>query len=217
MLTVELLIPFVLASLMLCVSPGPDNSYVIAQAALQGRKTGVLITLGLCTGLMVHTIAVAFGLAAIIQTSPLLFTSLQVMGACYLLYLARGSFKANQLLLNRAVPANPKASSSQFKRGVIMNLGNPKVSLFFLAFLPQFTEPDRGNLGGQILLLGALFILIAFIVFACLACIAAQLGKFLAQRPMAQIYLNSLTGVMLGLLAITILSSAIWPSPVSSQ
>ena len=152
MLSPETLAAFALASAILSVAPGPDNLFVLVHSAVHGGRSGVIITLGLCTGLLVHTTAVALGLAAILLTSAVAFTLLKTAGALYLLYLAWQAFRASGDA--PAVPAqSPLSRAALYRRGVIMNLTNPKVSLFFLAFLPQFVVPEAGSVQLQIALL----------------------------------------------------------------
>lgn len=169
-----------------------------------------MITLGLCSGLVLHTAAVAIGLAALIQTSPLLFGILKMIGAVYLATLAWQAFKAPAKVVGGSMEKE-NSGRALYRRGILMNVSNPKVSLFFLAFLPQFTNTESGNTGVQLMALGALFMLIAAAVFTSIACLAARLGYFLGRYPNTALYLNRLTGMLLGTLAIVMFSSVIWP------
>ncbi|MGV6827439.1 MAG: LysE family translocator [bacterium] len=191
----ESLLGFIIASAILSIAPGPDNIFVLTQSALYGKRPGVLITLGLCTGLLVHTAAVALGVAALIKASPVAFTALKLTGAAYLAYLAWQAFRASAHQLE-AASSNLKSRAALYRRGIIMNITNPKVSIFFLAFLPQFVTTDKGHITQQILLLGALFILIAFIIFSGIAILAGTLGQWLHQSPRAQLLLNRAAGVI---------------------
>lgn len=131
-------------SLLLALAPGPDNIFVLTQSALKGRLTGIVVTLGLCTGVTVHTSAVALGIAAVFQASTLAFNLLKYAGAAYLLYLAWGAFRAGTSGLT--TEASREVGLSRFYlRGIIMNVTNLR-SPSFLAFLPQFTNPGQGNL-----------------------------------------------------------------------
>jgi threonine/homoserine/homoserine lactone efflux protein len=142
MIPLDILSVFFAASFLLALAPGPDNLFVLTQAAIRGWRAGLAITAGLCTGLLVHTAAVAFGVAAIVQASTIAFAGLKLIGAAYLLYLAWQAFHAPaeslELTTGPAVPLFPL-----YCRGIIMNITNPKVSIFFLAFLPQFADPSR--------------------------------------------------------------------------
>jgi Putative threonine efflux protein len=156
MLSPDTLLLFLTASLLLCIAPGPDNIFVLTQSMLRGVGSGLLVTLGLCTGLLVHTSAVALGVAVIFQQSLLAFTILKLCGAAYLLYLAWGAFRAGASGLG-SVKAAALDKAALYRRGIVMNITNPKVSIFFLAFLPQFTNPAQGHLTLQLLELGAIF------------------------------------------------------------
>ncbi|KAB0665409.1 LysE family translocator [Oryzomonas japonica] len=201
MIEANMLLLFFTTSLLLSLSPGPDNLFVLAQAAQQGAKAGFLVTLGLCGGLVVHTTAVTFGLAAVFAASATAFTLLKFAGAGYLLFLAWQSFRANAL----AGPANRVDRLSPgklFRRGIIMNVTNPKVSIFFLAFLPQFVDPRRGPLTMQFLLLGCLFIVATILVFGAVSLLAGALGDKLRQSARAQLLLNRVAGTIFAGLAI---------------
>ncbi|QEM67024.1 LysE family translocator [Geobacter sp. FeAm09] len=201
MIEANVLLLFFTTSLLLSLSPGPDNLFVLAQAAQQGVRAGFLVTLGLCGGLVVHTTAVTFGLAAVFAASATAFTVLKFAGAGYLLYLAWQSFRAGA----QTGPANKvdQLSPGQlFRRGIIMNVTNPKVSIFFLAFLPQFVDPHRGPLAVQFLLLGCLFIVATILVFGAVSLLAGALGDKLRQSARAQLLLNRIAGTIFAGLAI---------------
>lgn len=155
--------------------------------------------LGLCTGLIVHSTAVAFGVAVIFQTSAVAFTVLKFIGAGYLLFLAWQAFRAS----GEKIQGKPDGEVSRLKlycRGIIMNITNPKVSIFFLAFLPQFADPSRGPVSIQILLLGGLFILATLLVFGGIAILAGTLGQWLNRSERTHKVLNRVAGcVFLGL------------------
>ncbi len=201
MIPVDVVIVFLGASFALGLAPGPDNIFVLTQSALSGRLAGVVVTLGLCTGLLLHTTAVAFGVAAIFQASALAFNVLKIVGAAYLLYLAWQAFRASASDLS----AGNNGGISLWRlygRGIVMNVTNPKVAIFFLAFLPQFADPARGSLTLQLFLFGCLFILVTLLVFLSLASGAGMLGGWLRRSTRAQIALNRLAGVVFVGLAI---------------
>ena len=191
----ETLSVFLAASLALAFAPGPDNIFVLTQSAVQGRVAGLLVTLGLCTGLLVHTAAVALGVATIFAASALAFTALKVLGAAYLLYLAWQAFRAAKAPLPAGEAARLRPGRL-YARGVIMNITNPKVAIFFLAFLPQFAEPGEGALTLQILVLGAIFILVTLAVFGSIAWFSGFLGERLRASPRAQTILNRVAGLV---------------------
>ncbi|WP_299673030.1 LysE family translocator [uncultured Roseobacter sp.] len=196
---------FVTASVALAMAPGPDNIFVLTQSALYGRMAGVIVTLGLCVGVMVHTTAVALGVAVIFQTSALAFTVLKLLGAAYLLYLAWKAFRAGTTEIGAA--GGPLPPRALFLRGVVMNVTNPKVAIFFLAFLPQFADPARGSVTAQIFLFGLTFVVCALLVFSAVAIAAGSLGTWLARRPQAQVVINRVAGVVFVGLALRLLAS----------
>lgn len=201
MLESNVLILFFMTSLLLSLSPGPDNLFVLAQAAQQGQKAGLLVTLGLCTGLLVHTAAVTFGLAALFAASAVAFSVLKFVGAGYLLFMAWQAFHAGA----QAGPARTidrLSPGKLYSRGIIMNITNPKVSIFFLAFLPQFTDPRKGPLTMQLLLLGSLFIVATILVFGAISILAGALGDRFRQSVRAQKLLNRLAGTIFAGLAV---------------
>lgn len=205
MLPIESLIPFIVASALLAIAPGPDNIFVLTQSTLYGKRSGILITLGLCTGLIFHTSLVALGVATLLKTSGWAFDALKITGAVYLLYLAWQLLKTPlQRLHGDNVALSDKAL---YMRGIIMNITNPKVSIFFLAFLPQFADPGFGPVPPQILLLGAVFGLLSLLIFSAIATVAARIGHWL-QQPTIQLHLNRLTALIFVLLALNLLLSS---------
>ena len=183
------MLTFLLASALLTLAPGPDNLFVLTQSALYGPKAGILITLGLCTGLIVHTTLVALGVAAIFMVSTTAFVVLKLAGATYLLYLARQLLRSSAMAAERSTL--PALTPRQlYVRGILMNISNPKVAIFFLAFLPQFAKPEAGAMQLQLLTLGLSFIGVALIIFIGIALIAGQLAGWLRNSARAQAALN---------------------------
>ena len=193
------LLVFILASLVLAITPGPDNLYVMIQSAVYGYKTGVFITLGLCTGLLIHSIAVALGLSILLLSSSFTLQLLKFFGASYLIYLSWQSYRATTI--NIFLQKHEALTTFQsYQRGIILNVSNPKIGLFFLAFLPQFTIVEQGGLVEQTLLLGVIFIVITVIVFTGFALIASSLSNFLIGSPRVQKVMHRVTAlVLLGL------------------
>lgn len=195
MIPIEVLSVFFLAAIALGLAPGPDNIFVLTQSALYGRLAGLVVTFGLCTGLIVHSVAVALGVAAIFQTSALAFTLLKFAGAGYLIYLSVQAFRAGSTTIGGG-EAPALSLLALYRRGIIMNVTNPKVAIFFLAFLPQFADPARGSVPVQILLFGGLFIVATVLVFGAVALGGGLLGAFLKRSPRAQVWLNRLAGIV---------------------
>ncbi|MEN3110791.1 LysE family translocator [Uliginosibacterium paludis] len=193
MIPVDVILLFIAASAALSVAPGPDNLFVLTQSALHGRRTGLIITLGLCSGLLFHISAVALGVAAILKSSALAFNLLKMAGAGYLLYLAWKSFTARPSDISGPDQANT-SGLRLYARGIVMNITNPKVAIFFLAFLPQFTDPARGPVPQQVMLLGLLFMLTALVIFGLIAWAASLIGAWLKQSDRAQQLINRIAG-----------------------
>ena len=194
-MNLESLFAFLVASGLIGLAPGPDNIFVLTQSALYGLKSGVIITLGLCTGLIVHTVAVALGVAAIFQTSTVAFNALKFVGALYLIYLAWQAFMEKASSVDSSGRFS-LSSKDLYLRGIIMNITNPKVSIFFLAFLPQFTNPQNGNLVLQFCTLGGIFIFVSLIIFSSVAFLSGSIGNWLASSPKNQSLLNRVAGVV---------------------
>ena len=201
MIDPKILFMFFTTSVLLALSPGPDNLFVMTQAAQHGRKSGLLVTLGLCTGLLFHTAAVTFGLAALFKASAAAFTILKFTGAGYLLYLAWHAFRA-AATKSAATVVDHLNSAALYRRGIIMNITNPKVSIFFLAFLPQFADPARGPLAVQLLLLGGVFIIATILVFGAISLLAGVFGEHFRQSAFAQKMLNRAAGGIFAGLAL---------------
>ena len=189
------------AAVLLALAPGPDNLFVLMQSAMRGRAAGLLVVLGLCSGLLVHTTAVALGLATLFATSALAFNLLKAAGAIYLVWLAWQAWHAPAADTGSAAADAPSAAQL-YRRGIVMNVTNPKVSIFFLAFLPQFVSAERGDVGLQVLALGALFMLATLLVFGAIALAAGTLRELLLRSPRAQVTMNRVAAlVFVGLAA----------------
>ncbi|MDG2176377.1 MAG: LysE family translocator [Gammaproteobacteria bacterium] len=203
----EPLITFAIASTLLALVPGPDNIFVLTQSALFGRKSGIFITLGLCTGLLVHTSVVALGIAALFLVSQTAFTVLKLIGASYLLYLAWNAFLAKARNMNGNAMNVPELAAL-YQQGFILNLSNPKIAIFFLAFLPQFANPEAGNLAGQLFLLGIIFLIISLIVFILIASLAGLISQWLKRSAKAQLLLNRIAGLVFISLALRLATAS---------
>jgi len=198
----ETLAVFFVTSLLLALAPGPDILFVLAQSAANGKKAGICITFGLCTGLIVHTSAVALGVAVLFQTSMVAFTLLKGFGACYLLYLAWLAFRAPASEAAESTIGGRTDGRRLYLRGIIMNVSNPKVSIFFLAFLPQFADAGRGHMTMQLILLGVVFIGAALLVFTAVSVLAATIGQYVVRSTQAQKFMNRLAGTLFAALAL---------------
>ena len=177
----ETLISFSIATLALAISPGPDNIYVLTQSLANGTKSGIATTAGLISGCIVHTTLLAFGISAIIMTSDEIFYGIKILGACYLLYLAYKVYKSDEHI-SIAENAPKKTYAQLFKTGVIMNLVNPKVMIFFLAFFPGFLWNEDGNTVLQFYILGITFMMVSFITFSSIALAAGKISSLISSN-----------------------------------
>ena len=202
----SMLCAFFFASIVLALVPGPDNIFVLTQSAIRGRLAGWVISLGLCTGLVGHTLLVSSGVAIIFKASPMAFTSMKLAGGAYLLYLAFLALRASAAKLNPS--ENDEASLYQlYRRGIIMNMTNPKVSIFFLSFLPQFADPERGSVMLQIVTLGFVFIISALLFFGMISLFAGFLGEHLQRSPKTQNIMNRIAATVYVTLAVKLISA----------
>ena len=199
MLPVETLGAFFAASVVMGLAPGPDILFVLTQSALYGARAGFATTCGLITGLFVHITAVSLGVAALFQSSETAFNVLKFAGAAYLLYLAWLSFRSGTSKASLQKAQFP-GYGTLYRRGVIMNITNPKVTLFCLAVLPQFVEPERGHPTLQILSLGGLYELACLIVFTAIAALGGRMATWFNRSDRAQMLMNRIAGcIFLGL------------------
>ncbi|ADG91774.1 Lysine exporter protein (LYSE/YGGA) [Arcobacter nitrofigilis DSM 7299] len=202
MLELSNLYMFILASFLLCLAPGPDNIYVLTQGMTKSKKAALVTTLGLCTGLIIHTSAAAFGISVIFKTSEIAFNIVKFAGAAYLLYIAFQSFKYRNTPLDLSVQNSSNELKKLYIKGFFMNVLNPKVSIFFLAFLPQFVSPQNGSVPIQMIILGLVFMALTIIVFSSIGIAGNLLSAKLIQKPSIVKYMNIMTSFVLGGLAV---------------
>ena len=197
---------FLLTSILLTLAPGPDILYLIAKGLADGVKSGIILACGLVSGIFFHTMLVMLGVAALIQSSPTALTLLKYLGAAYLLYLAFGAFKSSGEM--KIGNAGSKVSyKALYRRGVLMNVLNPKVLLFFLAFLPQFVNVSGTSASLQIAFLGLTFAIQGLIIFSLVAICAGRLRKILIQNKNLGRVFAIVEGVVLSLIAIALIFS----------
>lgn len=179
----EQLIAFFAASVLLTLSPGPDIIYVLVQGMTNGKKHGIVTALGLVSGIVIHTSLVAFGISAVIKQSETLFLIIKLLGAAYLFYLAWQVFKSDPAInVNAPAEEQNKELAGLYKKGFLMNVLNPKVAIFFLAFFPGFLWEPEGNTVLQFYLLGFLFMLQALIIFSMVAILAGKITGYLQKH-----------------------------------
>ena len=195
---------FLTASVLITLAPGPDNMYLLAKSLASDAKSGVALSGGLASGIVFHTGLVMLGVAALIKASPLAFMALKFVGAGYLLYLAWQTFH-EQGDLELGQDSDALAYGALYRRGILMNVLNPKVLLFFLAFLPQFVDTGSEQMALHIALLGAVFALQAFIIFALIAICAGRVRRFISRTR----NLNRVLGVVQGIVLVIIAAAII--------
>ncbi|MEH6747365.1 MAG: LysE family translocator [Maribacter arcticus] len=192
----EILLAFSMATFALALSPGPDNIFVLIQSITNGRKFGLAVVAGLMTGCLVHTTLLAFGISAVIKNNPTIFTLIKIFGAVYLVYLAISVYRGGNSISIETKNKQVKSISSLFRQGFIMNVLNPKVTIFFLAFFPGFLFSDSISTIIQFYVLGLLFIMISSIVFSGIALLSGSISTFLIG--------NKKTGFVLKWVQITV-------------
>jgi threonine/homoserine/homoserine lactone efflux protein len=208
LLTLPQLSGFLAAAILITVAPGPDNLMVLALGMARGRRAGMTFGLGCAIGCLSHTTLAALGISALIAASASAFTTFRIIGGGYLLWLGIQA-------LRKARPAGTGDGGTLpaldlrrlFARGLLANAVNPKVILFFLAFLPQFVDAGRGHAGWQMLQLGVVFTLQAALIFGAIGWFAGRLGQWLARRPSVGVWLDRIAGgifVALGLRLILV-------------
>nr|WP_297783253.1 LysE family translocator [uncultured Allomuricauda sp.] len=185
-----ILIGFFVSSLALAISPGPDNIFVLTQSISNGTKSGLATVFGLVSGCLVHTTLLAFGVSEIIKRSDTLFFAIKLFGAMYLLYLAYQVYRSDASIAIDDKNRPAKTPMKLFWTGVTMNVLNPKVTIFFLAFFPGFLFSDELNTVVQFYILGLLFMLSALIVFGTIAVLAGKISKYLTRHKNAGVYLK---------------------------
>ncbi|MED1741343.1 LysE family translocator [Bacillus swezeyi] len=197
------IITFLGASILLTLMPGPDNLFVLAQSMSKGKYAGISTACGLCTGLIVHIAAAAGGISAVIYQSALAFAFVKYAGAAYLLFLAYKSFREKSSGFD--LGDQPALSCTLlYQKGVIMNLLNPKVSLFFLAFLPQFVDDGAGQAAKQMLIYGMLFLIQALAIFIIISIFAEKVGNVLRKSSAISQKIHLIQGSLFALIGLKI-------------
>lgn len=190
------LVLFFAASWILIITPGPDMIYVITRGISQGKKAGVISAVGVTLGILVHTVFAAFGLAIILRTSALAFLAVKFAGAVYLIYLGVRAIKNKSHL--KFINGKSKAGiRTIFIQGILSNVLNPKIALFFLAFLPQFVNPENGSASMQMALLGLTFALFGIVFLVLLGYFSGRIGSWLSNNQKCTQKIRWFTGSIL--------------------
>ena len=187
---------FIVTSLVLIITPGQDMILVMSRSISQGSKAGVATAAGVCTGLLGHTVLATLGLGALLHTSEILFSIMKFAGAAYLFYLGVKLLRNRQAGVNISdLPAAPLRKT--FFQGAISNLSNPKIAIFYFAYLPQFISPATENPNTRIFMLGASFALLGFLVKGPIGYGAGVLSTWLRSRPSVIGWMNRASGLVL--------------------
>jgi len=202
----DTLLAFLGVSILITLAPGPDNLMVIGQSLARGRRAGLAFGMGCASGCVTHIAWAILGVAALLRSSAGLFVALKLAGAAWLLWLGIQALRSGGTLAP-AAGTPPRPWQRDFARGFVANALNPKVGLFFLAFLPQFADPAQGDLGPQMLVLGLVFIVQTILIFGAMALAAGRLGRLLARRPRLGPWLDRLCGLLFIGLAVRLVRS----------
>ena len=185
---------FLATSLAITFAPGPDNLQVLARGISQGRAAGLVAALGFAAGVTFHTTLAALGIAALLRSSPVAFEALKLAGAAYLVWIGLKALRSQGLATAGERPRQPLATI--FRQSVLGNMMNPKVTLFFVVFLPQFVDPHGTQaVTVQMLELGLVFMLQTVAVFSIFGLCAGTIGGWLKRRPRAGVWLDRLAGL----------------------
>ncbi|MDN3442456.1 LysE family translocator [Psychrobacter sp. APC 3279] len=214
MFGIENYLGFILAAILLNLTPGTDSMYIITRSVSQGQTAGVYSVLGITSGILVHTLLAALGLSVLLANSPTAFMIVKYIGASYLCYLGlkmllskNSSSIANNLFKDQNVTSQKAVDGWQiYKQGVLTNTFNPKVALFFLAFFPQFIDANYAYGMLSFLMLGLTFATTGFIWCLCLAMLASKFSKKLRENPKIESMMNKISGVVFMGLGIKLLT-----------
>jgi len=194
----EILIAFTAAALLMNISPGPSNLYVVARAIAQGTKGGVVAAMGLAVGSMVHVIATVLGLSVVFSQSPALYTVVKLAGAAYLIYLGISYWKSKTAGTDKVVKqVKTKPLPSVFYESIIVEVTNPKTALFFIALLPQFVVPESGPVSLQLLVLGIIVTISALPCDVLVAFSSSKASNWLLKNERAQKIQERISGSIL--------------------
>lgn len=201
----ETLLSFAFATSILALSPGPDNVFVLTQSIVNGKKYGLATVFGLISGCLIHTTLLAFGVSAIIKQSENLFFVIKLFGAIYLLYLAYKVYQSDANIILSNENAVQKTTTQLFKQGFVMNVLNPKVSIFFLAFFPGFLFSETLSNVVQFYVLGVIFMLVSLLIFSTISILAGAISERIQKNENIGVYLKWMQIVIFLLIAIFVL------------
>ena len=185
---------FIAASSLLAIAPGPDVIYVLTRGIAQGTRAGLAAAAGFASGCIFHTALAAVGIAALIRSSPVAFDAVRYAGAVYLVWIGIQALRHRSSFSIEA-QGDKRALGAIYRQSVIGNMLNPKVTLFFLAFLPQFVNASAGHVGWQMALLGVIFMLVTVVVFGAVAIFSGWIGAWVRRKPVIGARLNVFAGI----------------------
>lgn len=186
----DILYTFVLAATTLAISPGPDNIFVLMQSVVNGKRHGLAVVVGLMSGCFVHTSLVAFGVSVLIKQSDVLFFAIKLFGALYLFFLAYKVFGSEATIQLSGKSIERKSIGQLYRQGFIMNVLNPKVSIFFLAFFPGFLFSETLTHVSQFYVLGMLFVITGSIVFGSIAILGGSIAEYIKKNSKVGVFLK---------------------------
>ena len=193
-------LPFVATSLLIILTPGQDMVLVMSRTLTHGTRSGLVTAAGVSVGLTVHTVLATLGLGALLQASEWVFTALKLVGALYLLYLGIALFRSSGELALAHSHGAPQSAVRAFSQGALSNMSNPKIALFYLAFLPQFVPADAPHPTLSVFMLGLAFACLTFLVKGPVAIFAGLLSNWFRQNPRFLARMHRTSGiVMIGL------------------
>ena len=199
---------YVAASLALIATPGQDMLYVVTRSLAQGRLAGVCSAIGVCCGILVHTALAALGIGALLLASESLFLAVKLAGAAYLVYLGLRLLLTREAPTIRAAGGRPLSAMSLVAQGVLSNVSNPKIVLFFLAFLPQFVDPQGPHPTRELVFLGVLYAAMALPIKAAVGIAAGSFAERMLGSPVALAWMNRASGVVLVALGLRLAANA---------
>ena len=203
----NILFSFIGATALLAFTPGPDNIFVLIQSMVNGKKYGLATVFGLISGCLIHTTLVTFGASVIIKENEVLFATIKILGALYLLYLAYKAYKSKVDILLVSENVVKKSTWQLFQQGFLMNVLNPKVSIFFLAFFPGFLFSNELSNVSQFFILGLLFMVVSFVIFSMIALLAGTISNLITKNKNAGTFLKWLQVIVFISIATFILFS----------
>ena len=214
MFGIENYLGFIMAAILLNITPGSDTMYIITRSVSQGQKAGFYSVLGITSGALIHTLLAALGLSVLLANSPIAFLIVKYIGASYLCYLGFKMLTSKQALsITNSLQDNKKLVTTKplnqwqiYKQGVLTNTFNPKVALFFIAFFPQFIEPSYAHSMLSFLVLGLTFATTGLIWCLCLALLASKFSKKLRENPVIESVMNKISGVVFMGLGVKLLT-----------